>query len=98
MERKSGGKAQLITKFENRLCETRKSVCVFARFCCCCCFNAVRTTVVGEGHHGRDVAFAVLGDDAEAGEGALLAVDVESCVTAVVGHTRVTAGIQKPLH
>lgn len=44
------------------------------------------------------MALAALGDDAEAGQGALLAGDVESRVAAVVGQTRVTAGLQEPLH
>lgn len=55
------------------------------------------TTVVGEGHHGGELALAVLGDDAEAGEGASLAGDVESRVPAVVRQPRVTAGLQESI-
>lgn len=43
------------------------------------------------------MALAVLGDDAEAGEGAPLAGDVEGRVPAVVGQPRVTAGLQELL-
>lgn len=41
---------------------------------------------------------AVLGDDAEAGEGASLAGDVEGRVAAVVGQPRVGAGLQELLN
>lgn len=40
---------------------------------------------------------AVLGDDAEAGEGAPLAGDVESCVAVVVGQPCVAARLQELL-
>lgn len=63
-----------------------------------CQVETVVSTVVGEGHHGGDVALGVLGDDAEAGEGAPLAGDVERRVAAVVGQTRVAAGLQEPFH
>lgn len=56
------------------------------------------TAVVGEGEDGGEVALGVLGDDAEAGEGALLAGDVERRVPAVVGQPCVTAGLQELLH
>lgn len=55
------------------------------------------TVVVGEGHHGGQVALAALGDDPEAGQGAPLAGDVEGRVAAVVGQPRVGAGLQEPL-
>lgn len=55
------------------------------------------TTVVGEGHDGGEVALAVLGDDAEADQGALFTGDVEGRVSAVVGQQRVSAGLQEPL-
>lgn len=44
------------------------------------------------------MALAVLCDDPEAGERAPLAGDVQRSVAAVVGHTRVTSGLQEPLH
>lgn len=56
------------------------------------------TTIVGEGHDGGQVTLAVLGNEAEAGEGALLAGDVESCVPAVISQPRVTAGLQEFVH
>lgn len=56
------------------------------------------TIVVGEGHDGGEVALAVLGDDAEAGEGASLAGDVEGRVAAVVGQPRVSASLQELLN
>lgn len=43
------------------------------------------------------MALAVLGDDAEAGEGAFLAGDVENRVPAVVGQPWVSAGLHEPL-
>lgn len=43
------------------------------------------------------MALAALGDDAEAGEGAPLAGDVEGRVAAVVGQLRVGASLQEPL-
>lgn len=43
------------------------------------------------------MALAVLGDDAEAGQGTLLAGDVQGRVAAVVGQPRVGAGLQEPL-
>lgn len=56
------------------------------------------TIVVGEGHDGGEVALAVLGDDAEAGEGASLAGDVEGRVAAVVRQPRVSTGLQEPIN
>ena len=44
------------------------------------------------------MALAVLRDDAEAGEGAPFAGDVEGCVPAVVDQQRVGAGLQEPFH
>lgn len=44
------------------------------------------------------MALAVLCDDAEAGEGAPLAGDVERRVAAVVGQMCVGTGLQEPLH
>lgn len=69
--------------------------------CVCICvliFDLMLTTVVGERHDGGEVALAVLGDDAEAGEGAPLAGDVESCVPTVISQPRVTAGLQESLY
>ena len=43
------------------------------------------------------MALAVLGDDAEAGEGTSLAGDVEGRVPTVVGQQRVGAGLQEPV-
>lgn len=43
------------------------------------------------------MALAALGDDAEAGEGAPLAGDVEGRIAAVVGQQRVGAGLQEPV-
>lgn len=57
--------------------------------------DAVRTTVVGEGHEGREVALAALRDDSEAGQGASLTGDVKGRVAAVVRQPRVAAGFQE---
>lgn len=56
------------------------------------------TTVVGEGHDGSQGMLGVLGNEAEAGEGALLAGDVESCVPTVIRQPWVRAGLQELLH
>lgn len=58
-------------------------------------FDRIITVVVGKGQERGQVAAAVLGDDAETGEGAPLAGDVEGRVTAVVHQLRVGAGLQE---
>lgn len=50
-----------------------------------------------EGQDGSQVALAVLGDDAEAGQGTLLAGNVQGRVAAVVGQPRVSTGLEEPL-
>lgn len=55
------------------------------------------TTVVGDGQDGGEVALAVLSDDAEAGQGAPFAGDVENRIASVVGQQRVGTGLQEPL-
>lgn len=66
--------------------------------CRSCFLFSIHTIIVGEGHDGGQVTLGVLGNDTEAGHGASLAGDVQSCVPTVVSQLWVAAGLQELLH